>query len=150
MSRSLSFANKIVLTKTLLFLWPMVTSYGRLKICILGVLEPPGPSKSDSSLKHDSFWWGARLQTAKIRLFQFLGPGLWSQVSGLRSQVSSLRSQVSGLNSWVSGLRSRVSGLRSQVSGLRSQVSSIRSRVSGLSSHFWFCFPHPHYHWFSF
>ena len=40
-----------------------------MKICIFDVLEPSGPSKSDSWLKNDSFWWGARLRTSKIRLF---------------------------------------------------------------------------------
>ena len=97
-------------------------------------MEPSGPSKSDSWSRNDSFWWGSRLRTGKIRLFHILAPGLWSHVSGLRSQVSSLRSQVSGLRSQVSGLRSQVLGLRSQVSGLRSQVSGPRSLVLGLRS----------------
>ena len=105
-----------------------------MKICIFGVLEPSGLSKSDLWLKNDSFWWGAGLRTDQIRLFHILNPGLWFQGSGLRSQFSGLRSQVSGLRSQVSGLRSQVSGLRSQVPGLRSQVFGLRSQVSGLRS----------------
>ena len=34
--------------------------------------EPPGYRKSDSLTKNDSFWWGERLRTSKIRLFHIL------------------------------------------------------------------------------
>ena len=85
-----------------------------------------GTFKIGFVVENDSFWWGARLRTSKIRLFHILGPGFWSQVSGLRSQVSGLRFQVSGLRSHASGLRSQVSGLKSQVSGLGSQVSGLK------------------------
>ena len=36
------------------------------KITIFHRFEPPGCRKSDSLMKNDSFWWGARLRTYKI------------------------------------------------------------------------------------
>ena len=44
-----------------------------VKICIFDVLEPQGNSKSDSRSKKDSFWWGERLRTFKIQLFDIVG-----------------------------------------------------------------------------
>ena len=103
-----------------------------VKMFIFHGFEPPGCRKSDFWSKNDSFWWGERLRTSKIRLFHILDAGLRSQVSGLKSQVSGLWSQVSGLGSLVSGLWSQVSGLLSAVSGLRCYVSGCRWLVSGL------------------
>ena len=40
-----------------------------MKMVIFHRFEPPGYRKSDSFIKNDSFWWGTRLQTAKIQLF---------------------------------------------------------------------------------
>ena len=42
------------------------------KMAIFHRFEPPGYRKSDSLTKNDSFWWGERLRTSKIRLFHIL------------------------------------------------------------------------------
>ena len=42
-----------------------------VKICISGILEPSGLSKSNCWLTNDSFWWGGRLDSecAQLRVF---------------------------------------------------------------------------------
>ena len=40
-----------------------------VKMFLFHGFEPPGCRKSNSLMKNDSFWWGERLRTFKIRLF---------------------------------------------------------------------------------
>ena len=45
-------------------IWPI-----QRKCVLFKGFEPPGHRKSDSLMKHESFWWGERLWTSKMRLF---------------------------------------------------------------------------------
>ena len=51
-----------------------------MKIVIFHGFERPGCRKSNSWSKNDSFWWGARLRTLKIRLFH-ISSSFWLSLS---------------------------------------------------------------------
>ena len=42
-----------------------------MKMFIFHGFEAPGCRKSNSLMKNDSFWWGERLRTSKMRLFHY-------------------------------------------------------------------------------